>query len=198
MMCPASKVNNSDWEYYPRECVLRQCSKCANALDSFTCEKCRGARPEISCLQWQPVPYHCKDGRELETHDFVKARLSIDEYLGMVRSHCESFFPHHERAKWQDEDSDFMRKNIHKIGTELNEATGLYECDLELGFCFMSNEDFSQIYTPQSMSMLVDSSTQLALPCIPAFCTCLSVRCCLRRLHPPREEAETAPTVPGS
>ena len=77
----------------------------------------------------------------------MKARLSIDEYLQMVRSHCESFFPHHERAKWQDEDSDFMRKNIHKIGTELNEDTGLYECDPELGFCFMSNEDFSQSYT---------------------------------------------------
>lgn len=65
----------------------------------------------------------------------------------MTNKHIASFFPHHERAKWQDEDSDFMRRNIHKIGTTLNPETGRYECDPELGFCSMSVEDFSNSYT---------------------------------------------------
>lgn len=51
------------------------------------------------------MPYRCKDGRELESHDFVKTRKGIDDFLAMVEQHCSTFFSHHDRAKWQDEDS---------------------------------------------------------------------------------------------
>ena len=74
LMCPKSTYNGSKFEYYPTKCVSRECAKCSDSIDKFTCEKCRAASPYISCLEWLPVPYHCKDGRQLESHDFVKVR----------------------------------------------------------------------------------------------------------------------------
>ena len=146
LMCTKGKYNGSDFHYYPIKCVNRLCKSC-KTFKSFTCEKCRAAVPHISFMKWLPVPYHCKDGRELESHDFVKTHGRIEEFLEMCDSHCTTFFPHHERAKWQDEDSAFMRRNIHKFGMVYNEGTGAYGQDGDLGYCLFSVEDFSNSYT---------------------------------------------------
>lgn len=81
MMCAKGSFNGSEFEYYPRRCVLRHCVACAGAMDKMTCEKCRSASPFVSCMEWLPVPYLCKDGRELESHDFVKVYSCIFYYL---------------------------------------------------------------------------------------------------------------------
>lgn len=165
LMCPKQTYNGSGYEYYPVECVEGNCNKCKDNIKVFTCEKCRAVAPFISYKEWQSVPYQCKDGRQIESYDFVKVCASprpaqhlrvvnivqahdpIDEFLSKFETCCESFMPHHEHAKWQDEGSEFMRNNIHRFGTTHNPTTGRYEADPELGFCYMTVEDFSNSYT---------------------------------------------------
>ena len=78
----------------------------------------------------------------------LQSHKSIGDFLAMFKGHCKSFLPHHERAKWQDEGSAHMRRNIHKYGTVYNPSTERWEpASNELGFCFMTVEDFSNSYT---------------------------------------------------
>ena len=145
--CPKQKYNGSTFEYYPIACTNRTCVDCIGNLDKLTCDKCRAVKPFISYMSWQSVPYFCNDGREIESYDFVKARLPIGEFLQCLKKNFSSFMPHHERAKWQDEDAMWLKKHIHEMGCEYYAEADRWIPDPVLGYCFYTTADFSNAYT---------------------------------------------------
>ena len=91
----------ADGRYDNPQCAERQCHACKDNLSLFTCVTCRQAAPTIKYAKWSEVPYFCKDGRKLSTHDFVTTQVSIEEFLEDFVEFNKNFLPHNQRAKFQ-------------------------------------------------------------------------------------------------
>jgi len=72
------------------------------------------------------------------SNDFVKATTSIDIFLEAFEACMGTFFGHHDRAKWQDDDWAVAWNNPTLFGRELSH---------EQGYVIAAVEDFSQSYT---------------------------------------------------
>ena len=79
------------------------------------------------------MPYYCKDGRVLNTHDFVQTQVSIEDFLIRFDEYIKDFLPHNERAKWEDDDWNYLWDHIHE-----------YEKDGK--WAFATVQDFSESY----------------------------------------------------
>ena len=79
------------------------------------------------------MPYYCKDGRVLNTHDFVQTQVSIEDFLIRFDEYIKDFLPHNERAKWEDDDWNYLWDHIHE-----------YEKDGK--WAFATVQDYSESY----------------------------------------------------
>jgi len=135
-MC--AKSEEFEGRYYPTSCAARKCSTCSSSLIKLTCRICREKQPTITWMRWQAVPYICADGREVQSSDFVKVTTSIEVFLEAFKTCMGTFFQHHERAKWQDDDWSVAWNNPALFGKELT---------ADQGYVISAVEDFSQSYT---------------------------------------------------
>ena len=103
---------------YKPECSMRHrlmCKECCNKSDSLVCEVERVAKPTIAYQKWTEVPYHCKDGRVLSTHDFMSHTSSILEFELDFKDCIQKFLPHHTRAQVADKEWDHLWDNVHNF-----------------------------------------------------------------------------------
>ena len=91
------------------------CKECCNKSDSLVCEVERVAKPTIAYQKWTEVPYHCKDGRVLSTHDFMSHTTSIQEFELDFKDCIQKFLPHHTRAQVADKEWDHLWDNVHNF-----------------------------------------------------------------------------------
>ena len=136
LMC--AKAEEFEGRYYQISCANRTCPACADSLSKLTCAECRDKIPNISWLRWEAVPYTCADGREVTSNDFVKVTTSIQVFLEAFKACMGTFFGHHDRAKWQDDDWGVAWNDPTLFGKELSS---------QQGFVIAAVEDFSQSYT---------------------------------------------------
>jgi hypothetical protein len=107
----------SCYRYYDPACTSRQCEKCRGQLEKLTCEKCRAAVPRVKHQKWTDGIYKCKDGREKKTWDFESHESNIEDWLEDLGSFLPDFLPHHNRAKFLDDDWQKMFHNVSANGT---------------------------------------------------------------------------------
>ena len=122
LMC--AKAAEFQERYYQISCAARTCNTCSGSLGKLTCEFCRDKCPNITWLRWEAVPYTCADGREVTSNDFVKATTSIDIFLEAFEACMGTFFGHHDRAKWQDDDWAVAWNDPTLFGRELSHEQG--------------------------------------------------------------------------
>lgn len=106
--------------YYDADCMVRSCVSCKGNIQKLTCQKCRDAVPEIKHQEWSDGVYKCKDGREKKTWDFNAKESSIDEFLDSLDNYLPEFLPHHNRAKFLDDDWKKLFDNVSANGTKSN------------------------------------------------------------------------------
>lgn len=136
LMC--AKSEEFEGRYYPASCAARTCTTCSSSLHKLTCGVCREKVPSITWMRWEAVPYICADGREVQSSDFVKVTTTIEVFLEAFKICMGTFFSHHERAKWQDDDWGVAWNDPSLFGRELS---------AEQGHVVAAVEDFSQSYT---------------------------------------------------
>ena len=103
--------------FYQAKCSMRhrlRCS-CHSKFSSLISDAERAARPQITYQKWSDVPYHCKDGRVLSTHDFMSATVPIAEFEEAFQKCISSFLPHHTRAQVADSEWDYMWSHVHEF-----------------------------------------------------------------------------------
>ena len=139
LMCP--KPAEFEGRYYQIACAARACATCSTSLSKLTCANCRDELPNITWLKWEAVPYICADGREVTSSDFVKVTTPISVFLDAFETCMGTFFGHHDRAKWQDDDWAVAWNDPSLFGKELTSEQGQC-CHLGCGGLF------SVIHTP--------------------------------------------------
>ena len=136
MMC--AMPTEFDSRYYGIQCASRTCVSCQHNLNKLTCSYCTDKLPRITWMKWDEKPYICADGREVKSYDFVENTTSIVEFLADFATCMSTFFSHHDRAKWQDDDWGVAWDNPLLFGKSLRSSTG---------WVIASVEDFSMSYT---------------------------------------------------
>jgi len=161
LCCP-----RGDSVYYRRNCCERSCSDCNCNLDTLTTSDERAARPRISFMQWTSCPYTCKDGREVPAFDFVEAEVPIETFLKDTNDSLGEFLPHHNRAKWLDNDwsalwnhvsakpnrfatvMDYANSYTHLLKNEhmqrfwVQPTTTIFGCVLKIAVAHLSDDFF--------------------------------------------------------
>lgn len=106
--------------FYKPECCMRHrikpgCNACRGKLSEFICDAEREAKPTITYQKWSDVPYNCKDGRVLTTHDFMAATVPIAEFEQSFSQCITTFLPHHTRAQVADQEWDYLWDHVHEF-----------------------------------------------------------------------------------
>ena len=104
--------------FYKPECCMRHrlaCKQCTGKLGELVSDAERLARPMVTFQKWTEVPYHCKDGRVLSTHDFMPATVSIQDFESEFAACIKAFLPHHTRAQVADDEWDYMWDHVHEF-----------------------------------------------------------------------------------
>jgi hypothetical protein len=73
----------------------------------------------IKYQKWSEVPYTCKDGRVLTNHDFMPAEIEIDGFIQAFDEQLLEFLPHHNRAKFLDNDWKLFFDNVSRVDEKL-------------------------------------------------------------------------------
>ena len=155
LMC--AKAEEFEGRYYQISCANRTCPACADSLSKLTCAECRDKIPNISWLRWEAVPYTCADGREVTSNDFVKVTTSIQVFLEAFKACMGTFFGHHDRAKWQDDDWGVAWNDPTLFGKELSSQVLNKGLSLPLWRTFLN-----PTLIDRNVNTLVASSTQSA------------------------------------
>jgi hypothetical protein len=113
LMCPR------EGEYYDWDCVNRKCANCKAKLQTLFSAKEMQAAPIIKCQKWSEVPYTCKDGRVLTNHDFLPDETKIESFIELFDEQLDDFLPHHNRAKFLDNDWKMFFDNVSRIDEKL-------------------------------------------------------------------------------
>jgi hypothetical protein len=103
---------DKDGDYYKQGCTNRTCSHCKHKLSALFSPEELLAAPRIKYQHWGDVPYITKDGRELKNQDFLPAESSIGDYIALVDAELAEFLPHHNRAKYLDNDWKLLWDDI--------------------------------------------------------------------------------------
>ena len=136
MMC--AKPTEFESRYYGIKCASRTCVTCQHNLKKLTCSHCVDKLPRVTWMKWDEKPYICADGRQVMSHDFIETTTSITEFLTAFENCMRTFFTHHDRAKWQDDDWSVAWENPLLFGSSLRSSNG---------WVVASVEDFSMSYT---------------------------------------------------
>ena len=107
--------NRGDSPCYKPACCNRTCKDCEGSFDSLASVDEKTAKPRISWNDWTSVPYKCKDGREVSAWDFVEREAPIETFLAEFKEDLEEFLPHHNRAKWLDNDWAALWRNVSAV-----------------------------------------------------------------------------------
>lgn len=114
-----------DGKYYGWDCVYRRCNECKDKLRTlrtlFTAAEV-AAEPSIKYQAWSEVPYVCKDGRELRNHDFLPQDMKVKDYITMLdndKDELIDFLPHHNRAKFLDNDWKLLFDDASRVDENL-------------------------------------------------------------------------------
>ena len=105
--------------YYQLDCAKRKCTDCKGNLELMVSARERRAVELVKYQQWSAVPYKCKDGRIIDNHDFLPVEATIDEFLKEFDHFLLDFMPHHENAKWLDNDWSTTWRNISRADEHL-------------------------------------------------------------------------------
>jgi len=118
-------------EYYNWDCAKRKCQHCKHNLEKLFTAQEKLAAPVIKYQKWTEIPYKCKDGRELKNHDFLPDEMKIDDYIKCLDTDPKQlldFLPHHNRAKFLDNDWKQIFDNISRVDENM-QASQEYEVD---------------------------------------------------------------------
>ena len=116
LVCPRSGV------YYNWDCVNRKCNDCKQNLEKLFTDEEKKAVPFIKYQKWSEVPYKCKDGRELKNFDFLPDEMKIDDFIKMLDTdpkQLPDFLPHHNRAKFLDNDWKLLFDDVSRMDENL-------------------------------------------------------------------------------
>ena len=131
---------DKDGDFCKPECSMRHrllCRECSGKFESLISDAERRIRPSITYDKWSEVPYHCKDGRVLKTHDFISTTTTIEEFEKEFSSCIETFLPHHTRAQVAEKEWDYLWDNLHNFPNSVACVTDfsnsyLHKCKYEL------------------------------------------------------------------
>ena len=147
LQCP------KDGDYYQERCTERTCQHCKSKLSELISVAEMKAAPIIKFQQWSEVPYVTKDGRDLKAHDFLPEKAPIADYIKMVNAELADFKPHHNRARYLNNDWKRVWDNISRADDFLPEGVQHWwdlpeECwlDLEVVNQFGTVIDYANSY----------------------------------------------------
>lgn len=103
---------DKDGEYYKPACCSRKCAECKGSLEALVSDAEKAAVPRVKYQKWSVVQYVCKDNRVIDNHDFLPAEVSIEEFISEFDEFLTTFMPHHNGAKWLDNDWSATWKNV--------------------------------------------------------------------------------------
>ena len=109
LMCPRQG------KYYGWKCCQRKCSDCSAKLGTLFSQDEKSMILKIKYQAWTEVPYVCKDGRELKNCDWRPEEVDIEDYIKLLEIELEDFLPHHNRAKFLDNDWKEFFDNISRV-----------------------------------------------------------------------------------
>ena len=101
-------------EYYKQHCADRTCVRCVGKLEKLVSKEEMEAAPMIKYQHWSEIPYVTKDGRVIKNHDFLPAELPIADFLKLFNSFLREFLPHHNHAKYLDNDWKKVWDNVSR------------------------------------------------------------------------------------
>ena len=106
--------------FYKPECCMRHrikpgCSTCRDKFNPLISDAERAAKPMVTYQKWSDVPYNCKDGRVLTTHDFMSVTVPIAEFEQAFLECISTFLPHHTRAQVADAEWDYLWAHVHEF-----------------------------------------------------------------------------------
>jgi hypothetical protein len=113
---------DKDGEYYQQRCADRKCTHCCNKLNSLVTSAEMDVAPVIKYQKWDEVPYTTKDGRLIKNHDFLPAEAGIADFVEMFNAQLRDFLPHHNHAKFLDNDWKSCWDNISRADDHLPEG----------------------------------------------------------------------------
>ena len=124
--CPSSAQElrehltcGKDGGYYKPPCCDRTCSTCDGKLEALVSDVEKAAVPVIKYQKWSVVQYVCKDGRVKDNHDFLPVEATIEEFTEEFNQFLVKFLPHHNNAKWLDNDWSKTWNNVSQADDHL-------------------------------------------------------------------------------
>ena len=106
-------------QYYHKWCTERKCTDCHNKLSELITPAEMDAVPMISYQRWTEVPYITKDNRVIKNHDFLPDKAKIADFITMFDEELTKFLPHHNQAKFLDNDWAAFWGNVSRADDHL-------------------------------------------------------------------------------